>query len=130
MKVLDAGTGTGAGDVALLVADLVGREGTIVGIDFNAELICTAQARAAAAGMENVSFVVGDAASAQLDRGFDAVVGRCVLFFAREPATLVRRLADCVRDGGIVASKSPPRDAGAGVPAALAAAGTALEMDP
>ena len=62
MKVLDVGTG--AGDVALLVAGLVGREGTVVGIDFNSELIETAQARAATAGIENVSFVVGDAASA------------------------------------------------------------------
>ena len=34
MKVLDVGTG--AGDVALLVADLVGQEGTVVGVDFNA----------------------------------------------------------------------------------------------
>ena len=47
MKVLDVGTG--AGDVALLVAGLVGREGTVVGIDFNSELIETAQARAATA---------------------------------------------------------------------------------
>jgi hypothetical protein len=48
-----------------LVAGLVGREGS-VGIDFNAELIKTAQARAAAAEMENASFVVGDAAPAEL----------------------------------------------------------------
>jgi 2-polyprenyl-3-methyl-5-hydroxy-6-metoxy-1,4-benzoquinol methylase len=105
MKVLDVGTG--AGDVALLVAGLVGQEGTVVGIDYNAELIETARARAAAAGLERVSFVVGDAASVELDRDFDAVVGRCVLFFAREPAALVRRLTDYVRDGGIVAFQEP-----------------------
>jgi ubiquinone/menaquinone biosynthesis C-methylase UbiE len=105
MKVLDVGTG--AGDVALLVAGLVGQEGTVVGIDFNAELIRTARARAEAARCEHVSFVVGDAASAELDRGFDAVVGRCVLFFAREPAALVRRLTGYLRDGGIVAFQEP-----------------------
>jgi SAM-dependent methyltransferase len=105
MKVLDVGTG--AGDVALLAAGLVGPQGTVVGIDVNAELIETARARAAAAGCEHVSFVVGDAASAELDHGFDAVVGRCVLFFAREPATLVRRLTGHVRDGGIVAFQEP-----------------------
>jgi SAM-dependent methyltransferase len=76
-------------------------------IDVNAELIETARARAAAAGFEQVSFVVGDAGSVELDRDFDAVVGRCVLFFAREPATLVRRLTKCVRDGGIVAFQEP-----------------------
>ena len=105
MKVLDVGTG--AGDVALLAAGLAGREGAVVGIDFNAELIAAARARAAAAGMGNVSFAVGDAASAELDRDFDAVVGRCVLFFAREPAVLVRRLTGYVRDGGIMAFQEP-----------------------
>jgi 2-polyprenyl-3-methyl-5-hydroxy-6-metoxy-1,4-benzoquinol methylase len=105
MKVLDVGTG--AGDVALLLADLVGPEGTVVGIDINAELIQTARARAAAAGFEHVSFVAGDAASVELDRDFDAVAGRCVLFFAREPAALVRRLTGYVRDGGIVAFQEP-----------------------
>jgi ubiquinone/menaquinone biosynthesis C-methylase UbiE len=105
MKVLDVGTG--AGDVALLAAGLVGREGAVVGIDVNADLIAAARARAAAAGMGNVSFAVGDAASAELDRDFDAVVGRCVLFFAREPAVLVRRLTGYVRDGGIVAFQEP-----------------------
>jgi ubiquinone/menaquinone biosynthesis C-methylase UbiE len=105
MKVLDVGTG--AGDVALLVAGLVGHQGTVIGIDFNAELIETAQTRAAAAGIENVSFVAGDAALVELHRDFDAVVGRCVLFFAREPAALVRRLTGCVRDGGIVAFQEP-----------------------
>jgi ubiquinone/menaquinone biosynthesis C-methylase UbiE len=105
MKVLDVGTG--AGDVALLVAELVGREGTVIGIDFNPELIGTARARVSAAGLENVSFVVGDAASVEVDRDFDAVVGRCVLFFAREPASLVRRLTGFLRDGGIVAFQEP-----------------------
>jgi ubiquinone/menaquinone biosynthesis C-methylase UbiE len=105
MKVLDVGTG--AGDVALLAAGLAGQQGAVVGIDFNAELIQAARARAAAAGMENVSFAVGDAASAELDRDFDAVVGRCVLFFAREPAVLLCRLTGYVRDGGIVAFQEP-----------------------
>ena len=122
MKVLDVGTG--AGDVALLVAVLVGQEGTVVGIDFNAELIGTARARAAAAGIENVSFVVGDAASAELDRDLDAVAGRCVLFFAREPAALLRRL------NGLRPRRRHRRvpgarqcDAGADVPAELTATG-------
>ena len=44
MKVLDVGTG--AGDVAFIVADLVGRDGTVVGIDTNAELLATARQRA------------------------------------------------------------------------------------
>ena len=105
MKVLDVGTG--AGDVALLVAELVGHEGIVIGVDINSELIETARARSAAAGLENVSFVVGDAGSVELGRDLDAVVGRCVLFFAPEPAALVRRLTGHVRDGGIIAFQEP-----------------------
>jgi SAM-dependent methyltransferase len=105
MNVLDVGTG--AGDVALLVADLVGQEGTVIGVDFNAELIERARARVAAAGLGNASFVVGDAGVVELDREFDAVVDRCVLFFVPDPAAFVRRLAGHVRDGGIVAFQEP-----------------------
>src|ERR1700746_231188 len=76
MKGLDVGTG--AGDVGWLAAGLAGQQGTVVGIDFNAELIQTARTRAAAAGMENVSFAVGDAALAELERDFYSVVGRRV----------------------------------------------------
>jgi ubiquinone/menaquinone biosynthesis C-methylase UbiE len=94
MKVLDVGTG--AGDVALLVADLVGQEAADTGVDFNPELIETARARAAAARLENALSVVGDAATIELDRDLDAVVGRCVVFFAADPVVLERRLADHV----------------------------------
>src|SRR5271163_695607 len=44
MKVLDLGTG--AGDVALLAAHLVGQEGTVVGIDTNSAILEVARARA------------------------------------------------------------------------------------
>jgi ubiquinone/menaquinone biosynthesis C-methylase UbiE len=105
MKVLDIGTG--AGDVALLAADLVGQEGAVVGIDLNSALVETARARVVAACLDNVSFVVGDAASVELERDFDAIVGRCVLFFAPEPVALIRRLARHLRDGGIVGFQEP-----------------------
>ena len=104
MKVLDIGTG--AGDVALLATDLVGKEGTVVGLDINPALVETARARVAAACLDNVSFVVGDAASVELERDFDAIVGRCVLFFSSEPVALIRRLLRHLRDGGSLHSKS------------------------
>ena len=37
MKVLDVGSG--AGDVALLLADLVGPQGQVIGVDANAEIL-------------------------------------------------------------------------------------------
>jgi|SRR5829696_995940 len=54
MKVLDVGSG--AGDVALLAAELVGPTGSVVGVDQDAGVLDTARARAEASGRTNVSF--------------------------------------------------------------------------
>jgi ubiquinone/menaquinone biosynthesis C-methylase UbiE len=54
MRILDVGCG--AGDVALLAAELVGESGTVVGIDRSEAAIIAARARAATA--KNVHFLV------------------------------------------------------------------------
>src|SRR5262245_35182855 len=74
MRVLDVGSG--AGDVAFLVAALVGDEGHVVGIDMNPEIVTTATMRAAELGLQQVSFVSGDVRETRFDEEFDAVVGR------------------------------------------------------
>ena len=48
--------GSGAGDVALLLADLVGPRGRVLGIDANPEILACARARAAAVGLRKVDF--------------------------------------------------------------------------
>jgi ubiquinone/menaquinone biosynthesis C-methylase UbiE len=101
MKVLDIGSG--AGDVALLVADLVGSSGTVVGIDTNPAILDTARVRVRAAGLTNVSFIEGDIRAVTLDRDFDAVVGRLILLYLGNPAEVLRRAASHLRPGGIVA---------------------------
>jgi 2-polyprenyl-3-methyl-5-hydroxy-6-metoxy-1,4-benzoquinol methylase len=100
MRVLDVGSG--AGDVALLAAELVGNAGEVVGVDRSAEALSSAAARAAAASLSNVSFLVGDPAEMVFDRPFDAVVGRYVLQFQADPAAMLARLAGHVRPGGLV----------------------------
>ena len=52
MKVLDVGSG--AGDVALTLAEFVGTEGSVVGVDVNPDILETAGTRAAEAGFNNV----------------------------------------------------------------------------
>ena len=47
MRVLDVGSG--AGDVALLAAEIVGPGGAVVGVDANAAILETARGRAQAA---------------------------------------------------------------------------------
>jgi tRNA A58 N-methylase Trm61 len=57
MQVLDLGRG--AGDVAMLAADLVGPTGRVIGIDSNPNLLATARARAQAAGHTNIGRLLG-----------------------------------------------------------------------
>ena len=101
MRVLDVGTG--AGDVALMVAEMVGPSGSVVGVDQNPEVLQTARARAARAGFTNATFVQGDAGEMELDGGFDAAVGRLVLMHQPDPAKTLRSVAAMVRGGGFVA---------------------------
>ena len=79
MRVLDVGSG--AGDVALLAAELVGPEGEVVGVDVDGAALEIARGRAQSLGLGNVSFVEGDARTAELEGGFDAAVGRLVVMY-------------------------------------------------
>ena len=101
MKVLDVGSG--AGDVSLTLAEFVGPEGTVVGVDINPDILKTAQARADAAGFTNIEFIAGDTRTLELPNDFDAVVGRLVLMYMSNPAEALRHLATHLRPGGIVA---------------------------
>jgi ubiquinone/menaquinone biosynthesis C-methylase UbiE len=100
MKVLDVGSGSG--DVALLAADLVGLQGTVVGVDANPAVLEMASGRADSAGLTNVEFVAGDCRSMELGDGFDAVVGRLVLLFVSDSVETLRSLVERRKPGGIV----------------------------
>ena len=101
MRVLDVGSG--AGDVALLAAALVGVAGEVVGTDRSADALATAAARASARGLRNVSFLAGDPTALAFARPFDAVIGRYVLMYQRDPGAMLARLVARVRPGGVVA---------------------------
>ena len=101
MHVLDVGSG--AGDVALLLAELVGPTGRVFGVDQNDAILDTARARVAAAGWRNVAFRAGEATEVAPGEAFDAVVGRWVLMYQPDPAAFVRRLVARLRVGGVVA---------------------------
>jgi SAM-dependent methyltransferase len=101
MRVLDVGSG--AGDVAMLAAELVGPRGSVVGMDRDAGVLAIARERAREAGLDNLSFMQGDIQTVVPGGEFDAVVGRLVLIFTPDPAEALRTLSRQVRPGGIVA---------------------------
>jgi ubiquinone/menaquinone biosynthesis C-methylase UbiE len=101
MQVLDVGCGVG--DVTFLVAARVGPEGSVVGVDLDAEAIKIAEKRRTAQGITNVEFRESDARSVDSGRLFDAAVGRFVLMFMSDPTAALRQIAERIRPGGFVA---------------------------
>jgi ubiquinone/menaquinone biosynthesis C-methylase UbiE len=99
--VLDLGSGVG--DVAMLIARLVGPSGEVVGIERDARSISRARSRAAEAGLHNVKFVESDIAHFSTDTRFDAAVGRYILQFLPDPIATLRSLSEKVRPDGIIA---------------------------
>jgi ubiquinone/menaquinone biosynthesis C-methylase UbiE len=58
MRVLEIGSG--AGDVTIAAARLVGPSGLVAGVDRNGAILATARRRAAEAGLVNLTFVEAD----------------------------------------------------------------------
>jgi SAM-dependent methyltransferase len=101
MRVLDLDCG--AGDVAMLAAELVGASGSVVGIDRSPEVIAVARERARTAKLQHVDFEEVSVESFSDPEPFDAVIGRYVLIHRADPVALIRAAASRVRPGGVVA---------------------------
>lgn len=102
LRVLDLGTGLG--HVARIVGDLVGPEGTVVGLDRSSDAVAVARRRCQDAHVSHVSFIEGDIASWRAEQPFDAVVGRLILFHVADPAAIVRHHLGHLRPGGLFAA--------------------------
>jgi len=100
-RVLDVGSGVG--DVAMLLARLVGPSGEVVGVERDAVSIARARVRVDEAGLRNVSFAQSDAGEVSSNRMFDAAVGRFILQFLPDPVATLRSLFRLVRPGGVFA---------------------------
>lgn len=98
MRVLDLGTGVG--HVATLVADMVGPQGRVIGIDTSERLLEVAASRAA--GRPQLQFVHGDVRSWRADQPFDAIVGRLILFHLQDPVGVLRHHAGNLRAEGVL----------------------------
>ena len=87
MRVLDLGSG--AGDVAMLVAEAVGPSGRVLRVDAAPRAVEMARRRAEEAGLRHVEFVVGD--DEQISN--HGLFGRCVLVLSliRPPRFAGRR---------------------------------------
>jgi 2-polyprenyl-3-methyl-5-hydroxy-6-metoxy-1,4-benzoquinol methylase len=105
MRVLDIGCGMG--DVTMLVAQLVGPQGSVTSIDVDQAAIATARNRASAVGLDNATFRQADVSTFADIEPFDAIVGRLVLEFLPDPGATIVHLCRLLRPGGIMAFQEP-----------------------
>jgi len=100
MRVADLGCGVGM--VTALLAELVGPEGHVVGIDASAAQLDQARGGLNAGG-SNTSFVEASATDTGLPPGsFDLVYCRFLLLHLAEPERALREMRALLRPGGIL----------------------------
>lgn len=104
-RVLDLGSGVG--DVAMLVARLVGSSGEVVAIERDRNSIAKARARVTAAGLHNVFFNESNVNEILDDKPFDAAVGRFILMYLPDPVAALRSISRVVRPGGVIVFQEP-----------------------
>lgn len=104
-RVLDIGSGVG--DVAMLVARMVGPSGEVVAVERDRNSIAKASARVTEAGFHNVSFNESNVNEIMGEKPFDAVVGRFILMYLPDPVATLRSISQLVRAGGVVVFQEP-----------------------
>jgi SAM-dependent methyltransferase len=102
-RVVDLGCGPRG--LLDLLAERVGIEGQVIGVERNAAFVEAARQFIAAERIANVEIVEADAKASGLpSAAFDLVTARLVLVNVPEPERIVAEMAALARPGGIVAS--------------------------
>ena len=97
--VLDLGSG--AGTDSLVAAQMVGPEGSVVGIDMTPEMVAKARASAAATGLANVEFLEAEAEQLPFpDARFDVVISNGVIDLIPDKDLVFAELFRVLRPGG------------------------------
>jgi SAM-dependent methyltransferase len=106
MRVLEIGCG--GGEVTEVLAELVGSSGSVVALDRNAAALEGARARLQQQGLNHVRFLPADVTAsgegfdALLPGEFDALAGRRVLMYLKDPADVLRSLRRYLTAGALV----------------------------
>ena len=109
-RVIDCGCGP-LGALAVM-AEMVGPEGRVVGIDFSEPAVQRARSIASTLGLDNVEVRVSDVHDVDgqaLGGAFDLAYTRLFLVHQRDPAQTMERIAALLRPGGWIIAHEPLR---------------------
>ncbi len=102
-RVLDLGSGTGY--PALLAAQVVGNQGSVMGLDLSEEMLTIARRKAKALGLTNVTFQTADVTMLAFEpSSFDAALSRFCLMFLPDIPKAVTQVARVLKPGGYLAA--------------------------
>ena len=99
-SVLEVGCGPATDTLAL--AELVGKNGRVIGVDHDPEMVAEANARAESAGLADVvTHQVGDASALPFpDKGFDACRSERLFQHLSDPSAALGEMARVTKPGG------------------------------
>ncbi|MGN6816737.1 MAG: class I SAM-dependent methyltransferase [Solirubrobacterales bacterium] len=97
-RVLDLGCGFG--DTTQQLAQLVGEEGSALGVDVSEPFIDAARKEAEEAAAANVEFAVADVQTLELPREFDYAFSRMGIMFFANPVAALRNVSRALVPGG------------------------------
>ncbi len=100
--VLDVATGTGI--VAIAASQIVGSEGKVIGVDFTPGMLEQARRKIAAAGLQNIELIEGDAETITFnDESFDAIFCATAIVLLSDIPAALRNWHRFLKKGGVVA---------------------------
>ena len=100
MKCLDVGCG--GGHVTMLMAGIVGPEGSVIGADTDAEILALARKDAEAAKLTNTTFQQLDACACLWHKEFDVAYARFLLSHLNEPQNCLAAMVEACLPGGTI----------------------------
>lgn len=96
--------GSGAGFDCFLAARQVGESGRVIGVDMTPEMVTKARENAAAVGVTNVSFRLGEIEHLPVaDATADVIISNCVINLSPEKLAVLNETFRVLRSGGRLA---------------------------